>query len=231
MEVRYPDFWTPLRMDLHLWFERNAPSLGELYKGALNMTFLEVFPEAFPGRVRFVAHAVREIRNRLPDIIAGPKAGWRLDYKSRLDDIGNLWKRSGLPFDGSTPTRVSERDALPSNDDIPLPYPVFQEVANLVRDHERARETRSEAARRLFLAIDPNNCVSEAILRPRIENWLKTTEWFVERAHDRGQKDAEMGGDELKGRFESFELALSAMVREFFKTVEALHEILEQANS
>lgn len=227
MGVRYPDCWTPLRRDLRLWFERNAPSLGEFYEGALRM----IFSEAFPGRVRFVAHAVREMRNRLPDVIAGPKAGWRVDYKSRLDDIGNLWKRHGLPLDRSTPTRVSEGDALPSNDDIPVPYPVFQKVANLVRDHERARETRSEAARRLFLAIDPNNCVSEATLRPRIENWLNTTEWFVERAHDRGQKDAEMGGDELKSRFESFEWALSAMVREFFKTVEALDEILEQANS
>ncbi|MEW6724486.1 MAG: hypothetical protein AB1331_06150 [Bacillota bacterium] len=167
----------------------------------------------------------------MPDVIAGPQAGSRLDYKSRLDDIENTWKRHGLPLDGSTPTRVTEGDALPSNGDIPVPYPVFQKVANLVRDHERVRETRSEAARRLFLAIDPNNSLSEATLRPRIENWLNTTEWFVERAHDRGQKDADMGGDELKSRFESFEWALSAMVREFFKTVEALDEILEQANS
>ena len=64
-----------------------------------------------------------------------------------------------------------------------------------------------------------------------IENWIKITKWFVERAHERGQKDAEMGDYELKSRFESFEWALSAMVREFFKTVEALDEILEKANS
>ncbi len=190
-----------------------------------------IFLEDFPGRVRFVAHAVREIGNRLSDVIAGPKAGGRLDYKSRLDDICNLWKRHGLSLYGSTPTRVSEGDALPSNDDIPVPYPVFKKVANLVRDHEQAGENRSEAARRLFLAIDPNNCVSEVNLRPRIDNWLNITEWFVERAHERGQKDAEMGGDELKDRFEIFERALSAIVREFFKTVEALDEILEQTNS
>lgn len=227
MEFQYPDYWTPLRRDLRSWFERNAPSLGELYEGALRM----IFAEAFPGRVRFVAHAVREIANRLPDVIAGPKAGGTLQYKNRLDDIAKIWKGHGLPLDGSVPTTVRKDDALPSNHDIPVPYPVFQKVVSLVRDHERTRETRSEAARRLFLAIDPNNRISEATLRPRIENWSKTTEWFVEHVHDRGQKDAEMSGDELKNRFDSFELALSAMVSEFFKTVEALDEILEQANS
>lgn len=228
MELDALDYWTQRRKDLRSWFARNAPSLGELYEGALEM----VFRGHFPGRVRFVAHAVREIRNRLPDVIVGgSKTDSLLQYKNRLDEIRKIWEKHGLPLDGSTPTRVSEGDALPSNDDIPVPYPVFQKVANLVRDHERARETRSEAATRLFLAIDSNNWVLEATLRPRIENWLKTTEWFVERAHDRRQKDAEMGGDELKSRFEAFEWALSAMVREFFKTVEELDEILEQANS
>lgn len=227
MELDALDYWTQRRKDLRLWFARNAPSLGELYEGALEM----VFRGHFPGRVRFVAHAVREIRNRLPDVIVGPKTDSSLQYKNRLDEITNIWEKHGLRLDGSTPTRVSEGDALPSNDDIPVPYPVFQRVANLVRDHERTRETRSKAATRLFLAIDPNNRVSEATLRPRIENWLKTTEWFVERAHDRGHKDAEIGGDELKSRFEGFEWALSAMVRDFFKTVEELDEILEEANS
>lgn len=228
MEFQYPDYWTPLRRDVRSWFERNAPSLGELYEGALRI----IFSEAFPGRVRFVAHAVRDIRNRLPDVIAGPKAGGTVQYKNRLDDIANLWKKYGIPLDSSLPAKVSEGDALPSNNDIPaLPYPLFQKVASLVRDHERTSEKRSEAARRLFLAIDPNNRVSEATLRPRIQYWLDTTEWFVERAHNRGQKDTEMGDDELKTRFESFEYALSAMVREFFKTVVDLDEILEQANS
>lgn len=226
MKVPHMDCLTPLSMDLRSWFKRNAPSLGELYEGALLM----ISSESFPGRVRFVAHAVREIRNRLPDVIAGPKVGSRLDYKSRLDEIQKLWEKHGLPLDGTTPTRVSEEDASPS-DSISVPNPVFQKVADLVRDHRHAREIPSEATRRLFQAIDPNNCVSEATLRPRIGQWLNTAAWFVQRAHERGQKDTEMGEDELKDRFERFELALWAMVTEFFKTVEALDEILEQANS
>ena len=58
--------WTPRRVDLRSWLQRNAPSLGELYVGAV----LLVFGRPIPGRVRFVAHAVREIRNRLPDVVS-----------------------------------------------------------------------------------------------------------------------------------------------------------------
>jgi len=212
---------------LRSWFKRNAPSLGELYEGALET----VFRENLPGRVRFVAHAVREIRNRLPDVIAGPKVSNPLQYKDRLDDIANAWKKVGLRLDGSLPIKVTEASSLPSNSDVPLPYPVYKKVAELVRDHVRARETPREAAKRLFQAIDPNNRASEVTLRPRIEHWIESTEWFVKRAHDRGKTDAEMGGEELKERFEIFESALSALVREFFKTVKELDAILEEANS
>ena len=227
MERAYPDYWTPLREGLHSWFERNAPSLGELYEGALEM----VFRENFPGRVRFVAHAVREIRNRLPDVIAGPKAGGRLDYTNRLDDIVKEWKGCGLPLDGSLPTSVNEAELSPSSRDVAIPRAIYRRIARLVMDHKETREKPRDAARRLFQAIDPSNAASEATLRPRIEHWIQSTEWFVKRAYDRGSTDAEMGGEELKKCFEAVEYALSAMVMEFFRTVEELDAILEEANS
>ena len=237
MDLGIPDYWTSLRKDLRSWFKRNAPSLGELYEGALEM----VFRENFPGRVRFVAHAVREIRNRLPDVIAELKAGGPLQYKKRLDDIAEIWERHGLPLDGSLPMKVNESEPLPSSSEVSIPLPVYKEVANLVKDHVTTREKPRDVARRLFQAIDPNNAAFQAIdpnnaaskktLEPRIKNWIESTEWFVERVHDRGKTDSEMGGGELKRRFEIFEYALSAMVREFFKTVEEIDAILEEANS
>lgn len=221
------DYWTPQRIELCTWFTRNAPSLGELYAGALEM----VFREDFPGRVRFVSHAVREIRNRLPDVIAGPERGTQLQYKNQLDKIAQVWEKHGLPLDGSLPTKITPSDALPSSDDIPIPREVYCKIANLVSDHVKMRITVRESAQHLFQAIDPNNRVSEATLRPRIEHWINSTEWFVQRAHDRAEVDANIGADQLKNYFEIFERTLSAMVSEFFKTVEELDAILEEANS
>ncbi len=221
------DYWTPQRIELCTWFTKNAPSLGELYAGALEM----VFREDFPGRVRFVSHAVREIRNRLPDVIAGPEKGTQIQYKNRLDEIAKVWERYGFPLDGSLPTIVTASDALPSSDDVPIPREIYCKIASLVSDHAKTRKTVRESAQNLFQAIDPKNRISEATLRPRIMHWIDSTEWFVARAHDQAKVDANIGADQLKVYFETFERTLSAMVSEFFKTVEELDAILEEANS
>jgi len=225
MNSQFPDYWNEMRKELRAWFERNAPSLGELYEGALRM----VFDEKFPGRVRLVSHAVREIRNRLPDVIAGYKSGL-LSYKNRLDKIAEIWERYGLPLDGSLPIKVTKQES-PLTTEVPIPIKVYRKIAKLICDHIQTREKPSEAAKRLFQAIDPKNEKAEGILRPRIDHWIEVTEWFVKRAHERGATDDEMGADELRERFEIFEAALSAMLREFFKTEDELNAILEEANS
>ena len=187
--------------------------------------------DSFPGRVRFVAHAVREIRNRLPDVIAGPKQSQSVQYKNRLDQVRKKWEKANLSTDGSLPISLSEENEVPETADVPIPIPVYQEIAKLVRDHKALRETRRDAAKRLFEAIDPNNRKAETTLWPRTNHWIEVTEWFVARAHDNGSTDDEIDSQGLKNRFEVFEKALSAMVREFFKTVEELDEILEEANA
>jgi hypothetical protein len=235
-----PYYWNETRRELRAWFERNAPSLGELYEGALRM----VFDEKFPGRVRFVSHAVREIRNNLPNAVVralmsrlsnddsptGYKNEPSLQYKNRLDEISELWEKYGLPLDGAIPIKVTGKE-LPLTTGVPIPIEVYRKVSKLIRDHIQTREKPKEAAQRLFQAIDPKNKDAEGILRPRIYHWIKITEWFVERAHERGATDDMMGADELKKRFEIFEAALSAMLREFFKTEGELNAILEEANS
>lgn len=40
-----------------------------------------------PGHVRFISHAVRDIRSRLHDTTSGPTKKRRMDYTNRLDDI------------------------------------------------------------------------------------------------------------------------------------------------
>ena len=103
-------------------------------------------------------------------------------------------------------------------------------IASLVEDHIQAREKPYEAARRLFQAIDPNNQDAEATLGPRIQQWLDCTEWFVKRAHVNGSTDDQIDA-QMRRQFEVVETTLSALVRGFFKTLEELDEILEDANS
>lgn len=227
IESPHLDYWTPARKELRAWFTRNASSLGDLYEGALHL----VSNTSFPGRVRFIAHAVREIRNRLPDAISGPKGGTNLQYKNRLDYITKKWQKAGFPTDSSLPIPVTGRMEVPTFRDIPIPRDLYLKIAFLIQDHISTREKPFEAAERLFQAIDPTNRHAREILRPRISQWIEMTDWFVSRAHDNGLTDREINGEELQRRFERFEDTLKALVLGFFETMGELDEILEQANS
>lgn len=147
-EYQTEDFWTGPRRELRAWFHRNAPSLGELYEGALKMLFIS----NFPGRTRFVAHTVREIRNRLPDVIAGAKTSGMVHYKNRLDVISKDWRRAGFSLDGTIPVSFITKQELPSAD-IPVPRMLFEKIAILIKDHVDRREKPEEAAIRLFEGI------------------------------------------------------------------------------
>jgi len=224
--IDLPAYWTPKRRELLEWLSDHVPSLAELYQGAVHLLN---GAQPIPGRSRFIAHAVREIRNRLPSVVAGVKSG-RLDYKNPLDDIAKEWERNDLPLDESIPTSMAKSDASPS-EGILVPHRVFQKIASLVREHKEARERPEEAARRMFVALAPENKDFIDQLRPVVIRWLEVTNWFVRCVHDSGRIDDELISDEFIRNFELFEDTLGALIRAFFTTTEELDEILEEANS
>lgn len=219
-------YWTPKRQKILEWLLSQAPSLAELYQGAVQLLYDDL---SLPGRSRCIAHAVREIRNRLPEVVAGVK-GKYLDYKTRLDDIAKEWDRNGLPLNEAMPISVEEMDIDSFN--IPVPHEVFWKVASLIKEHRETRERPEETAKRLFVALAPENEDLIDQLRPIIIRWLDITEWFIGRAHDSGRTDSELIDDEFVNNFNSFEKMLGALIGElFFATTEELDEILEEANS
>jgi hypothetical protein len=197
------------RLELLAWLRRNAPSLAELYEGAVLL--LQNRP---PAHVRLIAHSVREIRNRLPD------------YKGRVDDIIQVWRRAGLlPSDLTTA-------GLPTVDTtMAVPRAAATAVLKLFRDHELARVKPAETARRLFTSLAPENADAIETLEPVVQHWIEVTHWFMKRAHDDGRCDAECPRDELERQFALFEKTLMAIVRQFYTAVDELDQILEDANS
>src|SRR5215831_6935451 len=81
--------WNPARVELRDWFRREAPSLADLYEGAVEL----LYQRPLPGRIRFISHAAREIGNRLPDYLTGKEIGKRLEYVVRLDAIEGKWNK------------------------------------------------------------------------------------------------------------------------------------------
>jgi hypothetical protein len=60
-----PVCWTTARREIRDWLHEQAPSLAELYESAVGL----MFEVRRPGRVRLVAHCLREICNRLPVVV------------------------------------------------------------------------------------------------------------------------------------------------------------------
>lgn len=223
--------WTSERLELRAWLYRNAQSLAELYEGAV----LLLFEEPLPGYTRFVAHAVREIRNRLPFVISGSRSGGNLNYKDRMDEIVKRWKKAGFSTDGKigglplTPSSVGPRPT-----DFTLPRGLVRRFAKLIADHEETREKPLDAATRLFVGLKPENEKFLDALRPTITQWLDVTDWFMKKTHDPGSPEASVDKSELQSKFKVFEAILLAIVQgfsTFFATTDAIDEILEEANS
>ena len=74
------------------WFRQVEPRLAELYEGAARL----IADQSFPGRGRLICHAVREIRNRLPDAVAGKGTSNLLDYRQEIDKLADAYERSGF---------------------------------------------------------------------------------------------------------------------------------------
>ena len=218
--------WTEQRLEIYSWFQRNAPSLGELYAGALKM----LYENSFPGRTRFIAHAVREIRNRLPDVISGVKGEPSFQWKHRLDAMVIAWQTSRFPLDGSIPIGLSENHSLPSHL-VPFPKKLLEKVALLLKDHNDTREKPVEAAIRMFHGASPESREFIDSMRPVVSQWLGVTDWFVSKAHDGGRRDGDIDFGEFQKKFEIFEITLGGLLRGFFEPLEDLDEILEETNS
>lgn len=213
------------RQKLVSWFKTKAPALGELYEGSLRL----VYDQTFPGRYRLVAHAVREIRNRLPDVISGPRKGAKLETKNRLNELVMAWKRAGLSFDGVIPLSVTRGPEI-SNTVIKLPQRLFREIVALLNDHNKVSERKEDIASRLFEGIAPENKQLRNYLVPIANNWINVTEWFVDRTHETSNERTDINERQFIEKFELFETILIAMVGIFDRVIKDLDKILEDAN-
>jgi len=153
------------------WFRQVEPGLAELYEGAVRLAA----DQSFPGRGRLICHAVREIRNRLPDAVAGKGTSNRLNYRQEIDKLADAYKRSGF---GSV-----RKQANQTGDELQWGQEVLVLLEQIIKKNEKIGSTKEENAKRLLIEIEPDNRHWQQSLGPVVEKWIEETEWFVERAH------------------------------------------------
>ena len=196
------------------WLRQVEPGLAELYEGAVRLTE----DQSFPGRGRLICHAVREIRNRLPDAVAGKGMSSRLDYRQEIDKLADAYERSGL---GSVREQSKQ-----TGDEQRSGREVFVLLEQLIKKNERVESAKERNAKRLLIEIEPDNKQWEQSLTPVVEKWIEETEWFVQRAHVGKQID----GTELIERFTAFEEVLLGLVGYFYEGLHELEILVEETN-
>ena len=217
-------YWTDRRQKIHIWLDEQAPSLAELYKGAVCL----IFDQLIPGRIRFIGHAVREIRNRLPGEVSS-----RLDYTLEVNRLLRTWANHDLPLSNM----MSDADApispqLPlSSPAVSIPSSLFVEIQLLLQKHSSIPRSNRERAKRLFERFVPEAQSTPETLKLLVNQWWQTTEWFMEKTHDNGQVDTICDEKELKSRFEEFESFLSTLSQNFYSNTDELDKILEDTNT
>ena len=212
-------WWTPERIRLHGWLLERAGHLASTYRGALQMAM----DESFPGRVHFVAHAIREIRNRLPNAIAGvEKRG--PTYETLASNLRAEWEQAGFPSDGSLPLGARSEPSV-SGPGHEVSVGLIGAAGDLVAANARASGNRKRQARLLLREIwgtDPPPYV--------VDRWFHRDDWVTQYMHLDDKPHVQEAEVEVAEVFEEFETALIAISNRSYENLEALDEILASAN-
>ena len=219
--------WPSDRQRIREWLTQNSEQLADLYAGAVELLQMS----SLPGKLRFVCHAVREIRNRLPDVIAGSNAGGRLDYTARVNTLSELFERNGFLEESGSLYVVSDDAVNPSAATVQyvrLTEEVYLSVRELITDHRRASSSVRARAQQLFDAGHPYSGLHSQQIQPVVSTWMDTTQWFMVRAHESLRESNDEG--DLESKFEQFEQCLLPFAHSFFENMEDVDAILAEAN-
>ena len=179
----------------------------------------------FPGRVVFVWHAIREIRNRLPDSLAGEVASSYVQYGDLASDVWHCWVDDGWPEDGSLALAEQSEPSASGPERYEVSRRVLVAVANLVAGHFTAGRRTQANAERLFEAV-----AGTAVPAYVVSTWMRGGRKAHKLAHVHNKPVDPKEEESLASDFAIFERALMAIAKRSYENLDDLDEILGSAN-
>ena len=215
-------WWTSERRTLVEWLDTHAPALTPLYRGALSLAMRD----SFPGRVHFIAHAIREIQNRLPGAL-GPKVKRRdVDYAHLADKIQQRWVEEGLPEDGSLVSLKESVATVPGPGYRDVSTEFLASVGSLIAKHTASQANRMDRDRSRFADLGEHGQSPQHV----VKNWKNLFPKVVGIAHARGEPLPEGADAEWVENFFRFEEYLMFVQQHSYENLDELDKLLEKAN-
>ena len=199
-----------------------APQLAPVYLGALRMAT----DEGFPGRVHYIAHSIREIRNRLPDAIDGTLKLPMSNYPHYVEEVQRQWIDQGFAPDGVAPSLDSSVTSGSTRDEVAVSAEFLGSVAELVLEHSRVTVGREELEERRFEAM----CGPGPHPRYVLDGLRRATDSIHKFAHVGDKPLAPAAEDEWTDRFSAFEDFLMMISRGVTENFDAADDFLKSAN-
>jgi hypothetical protein len=202
-------------------------TLADLYLGALRI----MLDDQNPGRTYFLAHAAREILNRLPDAFGLFKD--RFNTTKEIELLLPSWQpiRSVLAMTVQQLTQEEGKIPTATGDTISIPIRLAGELDEFFKRHERSQvETHRVKAAALFktLAADHPTVKKEA-LEPVINQYRKLAGWFESEVHVGNEDPSNFS--ECERRFQLLEaFLLTLLAPDFYSSYGELNDIIDQAN-
>jgi hypothetical protein len=172
-----------------------------------------------------MAHALRDMRNRLPNAIAGSVKGSKTEYSVLAAQVTQCWREDGLPGDGSSPVPAGHEASAEGPARLEVSATLIAAVGELVSGHLAIEPRKKESARRLWEAIGGQPVPDYAV---RI--WLDATNRAEKFAHLREKPLTAEDEEEFEQIFNPCERALVAMANKSYENMDEIDAILDFAN-
>lgn len=193
----------------------SLPVFAEAYKGAAIL-----LSQKSSGYISFVAHAGRDLMNRLASTVAGIKSE-RVQYQQHIDKLQGDWRDEWRLSDDLSP-EVVESGHL-------IPIPVCQRITTLIEEHNSGR-IRSSEADGLFFSTFLDYSDKDKIPGNFLSEWKAAKNWFLGHAHLRDKSFQAKAGDELEMHFNCLDGYLYIAASSQYERLKALNEILDATN-
>ncbi|MEY2485955.1 MAG: hypothetical protein QOH39_1603 [Verrucomicrobiota bacterium] len=219
--------WDAQRERIYSWL-RDQGGLGfaDAFKGAAILMHSKP-----PAYVRFVCHAVRDITNGLPAVIANQERK-QVQYHQLMDEILAQWTSERLPRGPIAVTNVALEHQISGRfEEITISAELVEKFATLLNEHEQGR-ARGKGNPLSFLEASIPEIAGRADLLeiPRAQ-WKALQADAHHDAHENGNgcsADDEAACANLFARFESL---LGSLAGSYYLSLENIDAILDEANA
>lgn len=191
------------------------PVFAEAYKGAAIL-----MDQKPAGYVSFVAHAGRDLMNRLASTVSGIKSE-RVQYQQHIDKLQSDWLNAWR-FSNDLSPYVAEKGHL-------IPTDVCQRISDLIDEHRSGR-IRSANADGLFFSTFLNYADKDKIPANFLSEWKAAKEWFLQYAHLRDKPFRAEIDNELVKYFNCLDGYLYIAASSQYNRLKELNEILDATN-